>query len=65
MKAVTYRYFPNSRISVQNTTEYSSEFIYELKNFSDQETGSYLKELYKCGKIECANFVLQEDKTNV
>ena len=65
VKAVTYRYFPNSRISVQNTTEYSSEFIYELKNFTDQETDSYLKELYKCGKIECANFVLQEDKTNV
>ena len=65
VKAVTYRYFPNSRISVQHTTNEHAEFIYELKNFKDQDTEEYLNELYQCGQIECANFVLQEDKTNV
>ena len=65
VKAVTYRYFPNSRISVQNTTSQHAEFIYELKHFNGKGTEEYLKELYACGRIECANFVLQEDKTNV
>ena len=65
VKAATYKYFPNSRISVQNTTTELTEFIYELKNFKDDGTEEYLKELYNCGNIECANFVLQEDKMNV
>ena len=65
VKALTYSSFPNSRISVQNTTADSSEFIYELKNFKDVGTQEYLNKLYALGEIECANFVLQEDKTNV
>lgn len=65
VKAVTYRYFKNSRISVQNTTKEYAEFIYELKHFETVKTDDYLKELYACGEIECANFVLQEDKASV
>ena len=65
VKALTYRYFKNSRIAVQNTSEDSAEFIYELKKLDDSQTVPYLEELYKCGKIECANFVLEEEKANV
>ena len=65
VKALTYRYFPNSRIAVQNTSEDHVEFIYELKKLDDHKTSSYLHELYACGKIECANFVLEEEKANV
>lgn len=65
VKSVTYRYFKDSRISVQNTTKEYAEFIYELKKFEKTESDEYLKELYACGEIECANFVLQEDKTSV
>ena len=65
VKALTYSTFPNSRISVENSTIDSAEFIYELKNFKDTGTEDYLKKLYQLGNIECANFVLQEDKTNV
>ena len=65
IKSVTYKYFPNSRISVQNTTEDTAEFIYELKHFKDNGTEQYLNEIYALGGIECANFVLQEDKTNI
>lgn len=64
VKAVTYRFFKNSRISVQNTTSEYAEFIYELKSFENENTSEYLKELYAIGGIDCANFVLQEDKTN-
>lgn len=65
VKALTYATFPNSRISVQNTTSDTTEFIYELKNFKDSGTEEYLKKLYEIGEVYCANFVLQEDKTNV
>ena len=65
VKSVTYRYFKNSRISVQNTTREYAEFIYELKQFEKSKTDDFLKELYACEKIECANFVLQEDKASV
>lgn len=64
VKATTYRYFKNSRISVQNTTKDYAEFIYELKQFDNVNTDKYLKELYACGGIDCANFVLQEDKAS-
>ena len=65
VKSVTYRYYKNSRISVQNTTSEYAEFIYELKQFEKTDTVDFLKELYACKKIECANFVLQEDKASV
>lgn len=65
VKSVTYRHFKNCRISVQNTTHETAEFIYELKQFEKSKTEDYLKELYACGKIECANFILQEDKASV
>lgn len=65
VKAITYRYFKNSRISVQNTTKEYSEFIYELKHFEQVQTDKYLKEIYAVGGIECANFILQEDKASV
>lgn len=65
VKAATYRHFKSSRISVQNTTETSAEFIYELKRFARAKTDAYLEELYACGGVECANFVLQEENTSV
>lgn len=65
VKAITYRHFKNSRISVQNTTEDYAELIYELKNFQGTGTDKYLDELYQCVGIECANFVLEEEKGNV
>ena len=65
VKSVTYHYFKNSRISVQNTTSEYAEFIYELKQFEKTKTDNFLKELYESKKIECANFVLQEDKASV
>lgn len=64
-RAATYRYFKTSRISVQNTTEEHAEFIFEIKRFEQAKTDAFLKELYAGGGIECANFVLQEDKTSV
>ena len=64
-KAITYRHYPNSRISVQNTAADYAEFIYELKKFDQSSTSAYLKELYQCEGIECANFVLEEDKASV
>ena len=63
-KAVTYAHFPNSRISVQNTTSDNAEFIYELKSFDPTSADSYLTELYAIAGVECANFVLEEDKSN-
>lgn len=65
VKAVTYRYFPTSRLSVQNTTSDYCEFIYELKNFKTDKTEEYLSKLYDKEGIECANFVLEEDKANI
>ncbi|MSS02046.1 DUF4956 domain-containing protein [Floccifex porci] len=65
VKSVTYQYFKNSRISVQNTTSEYAEFIYELKKIEKTKTDDFLKKLYACKKIECANFVLQEDKASV
>ena len=65
VKALNYRYFSNSRISVQNTTEDRVEFIYELKHFKDEGTEEYLKKLYELKGVSCANLVLQEDKTNI
>ena len=65
VKSLTYRHFPNSRISVQNTGSGCAEFIYEMKKFDQSTTDSYLKELYAGGGIECANFVLEEDKASV
>ena len=65
VKSNTYRHFPNSRISVQNTTSGHAEFIYELKKFDPASTDTYLEALYAGGGIECANFVLEEDKANI
>lgn len=64
VKAITYRYFPTSRISVQNTSKESAEFIYELKRTQISGNSRFLKEIYACEGVECANFVLQEDTTN-
>lgn len=64
VKAITYRYFPTSRISVQNTNKESAEFIYELKRAQISGNSRFLKEIYACKGVECANFVLQEDTTN-
>ena len=64
VKAITYRYFPTSRISVQNTSKESAEFIYELKRAQISGNSRFLKEIYACEGVECANFVLQEDTTN-
>ena len=64
VKAITYRYFPASRISVQNTNKESAEFIYELKREQISGNSRFLKEIYACEGVECANFVLQEDTTN-
>lgn len=63
VKAMTYRHYKNCRIAVTNTTSEMVEMIYELKQF-ENNTRDYLKELYTLEGIECANFVLQEDKTN-
>ena len=65
MKALTYRHFPNSRLSVQNTGSGHVEFIYELKKFHQNTADGYLKSLYGLQGIECANFILEEDKASV
>ena len=65
VKALTYRSFPNSRLSVQTTTGDRAEFIYELKHFHTDAADPFLKKLYSLGMIECANFVLEEDKASV
>ena len=65
VKSLTYSYFPNSRISVQNTSEEYVELIYELRHFVDENTDKYLDELYQLKNIDCANLILQEEKTNV
>lgn len=64
VKAITYKHFPTSRISVQNTNKESAEFIYELKRAQISGNSRFLKEIYACEGVECANFVLQEDTTN-
>lgn len=64
VKAITYKHFPTSRISVQNTNKESAEFIYELKHAQISGNSRFLKEIYACEGVECANFVLQEDTTN-
>ena len=64
-RAITYRHYPSSRLSVQNTTADHAEFIYELKKFQQDSTDAYLKELYALPGIECVNFVLEEDKANI
>ena len=65
VKAITYQHYPNSRISVENTSRDSVEFIYELKHFNPEGNTRYLKELYAISGVEYANFVLQEDMANV
>lgn len=65
VKSITYRYFKDSRLSVQNTTAEHSEFIYELKKLEKSQPDSFLNELYSCKGIDYANFVLQEDKTSL
>lgn len=65
VKTITYRYFKDSRLSVQNTTAEYTEFIYELKKFEKDQPDSFLEELYTCQGIEYANFVLQEEKTSI
>ena len=65
VKALTYRSYPNSRLSVQNTTSAHTELIYELKKFQQDSTDAYLKELYALSGVEYANFVLEEDKANI
>lgn len=64
VKSITYNHFKNSRISVENTTSESAEFIYEIKKFREEEVSPYLKELYACPGIECANFILEEEKAS-
>ena len=64
VKTVTYRYFHTSRLSVQNTTSDHAEFIYELKDFNSDDTDCYLEELYQIPGVDCANFMLEEDKSN-
>ena len=65
VKALTYKVFPTSRLSVQNTTENHAEFIYELKKFKSDSSDGYLEQLYKIPGIECANFVLEEEKSSI
>ncbi len=65
VKSITYRHYPNSRISVQNTTKDTAEFIYELKKFDHNSTDAYYKDIYACEGIDCANFVLEEDKAGI
>ena len=65
VKAITYQHYPNSRISVENTSRDSVEFIYELKHFKATGNTRYLQELYTVSGVEYANFVLQEDTANV
>lgn len=64
IKAITFRHFPTSRISVQNTNKESAEFIYELKRTQISGNNRFLEEIYACEGVECANFVLQEDTSN-
>ena len=64
-KALTYRCFTNCRLSVQNTTSDHVELIYELKKFDEDASEGYLKELYELPGIQCANFVLEEDKASI
>jgi len=65
VKAVTYRHFPACRLSVQNTTRETAEFIYELKRANVSDNNKFLREIYGLEGVKCANFVLQEDTTNV
>ena len=65
VRALTYRYFANCRLSVQNTTADHAELIYELKKFDEDASEDYLKELYTLPGIQCANFVLEEDKASL
>ena len=65
VKALTYQSFPNCRMSVQNTDQASAEFIYELKKMDQNSADHYLKELYEIRGVQCANFVLEEDKAAV
>ena len=65
VKALTYRCFANCRLSVQNTTADHAELIYELKKFDEDASEGYLKELYQLQGVQCANFVLEEDKANI
>ena len=64
VKATVYRSFRTSRLSVQNTTPDSCEFIYELKGFRPELSANFLHELYAISGVECANFVLEEEKAN-
>lgn len=61
VRAVVYRHFPSSRLSVQNTTRDTAEFIFELKRTPEGKNDKFLREIYSCEGVECANFVLQED----
>ena len=65
VKALTYKVFPASRLSVQNTTENHSEFIYELKKFKPDSSDGYLEKLYAIPGVECANFVLEEERSGI
>jgi hypothetical protein len=65
VKTVVYRHFPGCRLSVQNTTRESAEYIYELKRLTTSENNKFLREIYACEGVVSANFVLQEDTTNV
>jgi uncharacterized membrane protein YhiD involved in acid resistance len=65
VKVLTYLHFPASRLSVQNTTANSAEFIFELKKDPAAKNSKFLKEIYACEGVECANFVLQEDANNI
>ena len=62
---LVFRSFPTSRLSVKNTTAEYCEFIYELKNFhNDNHTAVFEHQLYDIGGVECANFVLEEEKAS-
>ena len=65
VKALTYSTFPTSRLSVQNTTQSHTEFIYELKKFKPDSNDGYIEKLYQIPGVEYANFVLEEEKSGV
>ena len=64
VKAITFKHFNNCRISVENTTSESAEFIYELKRLNDDSINPYLKEIYACSGVDYANFILEEEKAS-
>lgn len=65
VRVLTYLHFPHCRLSVQNTSPESVEFIYEMKHLNPTGQKDFLKALYDSTGVEYANFVLQEDIASV